>query len=46
MFQFNSCCHCVSGEVTCVSMVQMQQDCFEDGVGVGVDQDDVILQDG
>ena len=31
---------------TWVSVVQVQQDCLQDGVGVGVDQDDVVLQDG
>lgn len=29
--------------VTCVSVVQVQQDCLQDRVGVGVDQNNVIL---
>lgn len=36
----------VAGVSTCVSVVEVEQDGLQDGEGVCVDQDDVVLQDG
>lgn len=39
-------CVCVSCAITYVSVIKVQQDRLQNRVGVGVDQDDVVLQDG